>query len=135
MIEDKDLEQLAHQYGAHFVEALKSAIGVSEAEADFHPLQVGEAKDHFSQVLEDVRAGHCHVVQKRSEEPVLMISIEQLSKFVDRARPRRRFAEMIAPDDALPTRAPALRVARKAIGRDKTRLQRTDATERSGSAG
>ncbi len=135
MIEDKDLEQLEHQFGANFVAALKTAIGVGDNLATFRPLQVGEAKDRFSRVLEDVRAGQCRVVQKRSEEPVLMISLGQLGRFVAEARPRRRFADTIAPDPALPTDAPALIVSRRGVGRDKVTLKEPMTEQRKASSG
>jgi hypothetical protein len=122
MIDDNDLRQLEARFGLHFVEALKAAVGVAGNAAGIQPLRVGEAKDRFSQVLEDVRSGHCRVVQKRSEEPVLMISIRQLGEFVEQASPRRRFADLIAPDASLPSNAPALRVSRQGVGRDKVRL-------------
>ena len=62
-----------------------------------------QAKDHLSELMTRTLAGQCQVVRRRSDEPVLMMSVDHLGKFVGHVAPLERWAEWIAhePEDAL----------------------------------
>lgn len=62
-----------------------------------------QAKDHLSELMTRALAGECQVVRRRSDEPVLMMSMERLGKFVGQVAPQERWADWIAhePLDAL----------------------------------
>lgn len=121
-MKDIALSQLEARFGKAFVDALRRVVGLTGEDAGaVEAWQVGEAKDHFSEMLDRIRAGESQLVRRRSEDPVLMMSVAQLAAFVDLAAPKRRFADLIACDPDLPV-GRALRVAEGAIGRDEVEL-------------
>ena len=121
-MKDITLGQLEARFGTSFVRALRRTmrLGTSQAEA-LDAWAVGQAKDHFSEMLDRVRDGECQLVRRRSEDPVLMISVAQLAAFVELATPKRRFADAITHDPGLPVGRP-ITVSDAAIGRDSIEL-------------
>ncbi len=111
------LDQLEARFGTMFAAALRQRLCVDDGSVAVEAWNVGQAKDHFSQVLDRVRDGQCQLVRRRSEEPVLMMSIAQLANFVELAAPRRRFADIIAHDPTLPV-GDRLTVSEAGVGRD-----------------
>ena len=111
------LDQLEARFGLAFTTALRQRLHLDGTSDAIEAWNVGQAKDHFSQVLDRVRDGECQLVRRRSEEPVLMMSITQLANFVQLAAPKRRFAEVIAHDPRLPVGGP-LAVSEAPTGRD-----------------
>ncbi len=104
-MKDVDLDQLDARFGTTFAVALRRLL--SENTTDTAEVwSVVEAKDHFSQILDRVRDGECQLVRRRSEDPVIMISVAQLAHFVEVASPKRRFADLIAIDPTLPVGNP-----------------------------
>ena len=121
-MKDIVLQQLEAQFGETFVRALRRTIRLrSEHQESVEPWAVGQAKDHFSEMLDRIRDGEGQLVRRRSEDPILMMSISQLAAFVEMAAPRRRFADAIAHDPDLPIGAP-LTVSEAAVGRDSIEL-------------
>lgn len=85
------------RFGDPFASALRDTIGLdAQSNNGVEAWGVAQAKDHFSQVLNLVRAGKCQILCRRQQEPVLMMSMVHLSTFVEQAAPLRRFADMIA---------------------------------------
>ena len=81
-----------------------------------------QAKDQFSQVLDRVRDGEVQLVLRRSEDPVLMMSITQLATLIEQiATPKRQFADVIAYDPTLPVGQP-LFVSEVDMGRDEIEI-------------
>lgn len=115
------LDQLEARFGPTFTTALRQRLHLDGTSDTIEAWNVGQAKDHFSQVLDRVRDGECQLVRRRSEEPVLMMSITQLANFVQLAAPKRRFAEIIAHDPTLPVGGP-LAVSEAATGRDSIEI-------------
>ena len=116
------LSQLEMRFGRPFVEALRRTIRITDADTEeLSAWQVGEAKDHFSEVLDRIRNGEGQLVRRRAEDPVMMMTMEQLATFVELASPKRRFAEVIAHDPALPVGEP-LDMAEAGVGRDRVEL-------------
>ena len=112
------LHQLEARFGATFASALRHTMRRHLDAADtIEAWNVAQAKDHFSEVLDRVRDGECQLVRRRSEEPVLMMSIAQLATFVELAAPKRRFADLIAHDPTLPV-GDALTICDARTGRD-----------------
>lgn len=121
-MKDVVLSQLEARFGKPFVSALRRTVRSRDDDVEaIAAWQVGEAKDHFSEVLDRIRNGESQMVRRRSDEPVLMMSIAQLAAFVELAAPKRQFAESIRHDPDLPVGRP-LRVAEGAIGRDEVDL-------------
>ena len=115
------LDQLEARFGAAFAAALRRRLQLDDASDTIEAWNVGQAKDHFSQVLDRVRDGECQLVRRRSEDPILMMSIAQLANFVQLAAPKRRFAEVIAHDPTLPVGDP-LTVSEAVTGRDEIKI-------------
>ena len=116
------LNQIEVQFGTAFASALRRSMGLDgNATGTVEAWNVGQAKDHFSEVLRRVRNGECQLVCRRSEEPVLMMSIAQLAEFVELARPKRRFTDLIAPDPVFPVGG-ALSVSEAQVGHDRLDL-------------
>ena len=115
------LAQLEARFGAPFATALRQRLHLDDASDTIEAWNVGQAKDHFSQVLDRVRDGECQLVRRRSEDPVLIMSIAQLANFVQLAAPKRRFADVIAHDPTLPIGDP-LTVSEAATGRDEIEI-------------
>ena len=116
------LHQIEAQFGPAFTSALRCSMGLDDNSAEtVEAWNVGQAKDHFSEVLGRVRNGECQLVRRRSEEPVLMMSIAQLAEFVELASPKRRFADLIAPDPAFPVGHP-LSISEAQVGHDRLDL-------------
>ncbi len=121
-MKDIALQQLEDQFGEPFVRALKEAVLQQSGEdhsVDAWP--VGQAKDHFSEMLDRVRDGEGQLVRRRAEDPVLMISMSQLAAFVEMAAPKRRFSDVIAHDPELPIGSP-LNISDAAVGQDNIEL-------------
>ena len=114
------LDQLEARFGTTFATALRQRLHVDTSDR-VEAWNVGQAKDHFSQVLDRVRDGECQLVRRRSEEPVLMMSIAQLATFVQLAAPTHRFADIIAHDPTLPVGDP-LTVSETGTGRDEIEI-------------
>ena len=112
------LDQLEVRFGVTFAAALRENLQLGEASDTVEPWSAGQAKDHLSQILDRVRDGECQLVRRRSEEPVLMMSLAQLATFVKLAVPKRRFADVIAHDPTLPVGEP-LTVSEAATGTPK----------------
>ena len=115
------LDQLESRFGVAFATALRQRLQLDDGSNTVEAWNVGQAKDHFSQVLDRVRDGECQLVRRRSEDPVLVMSITQLANFVQLAAPRRKFADIIAHDPTLPVGDP-LTVSEAATGRDKIEI-------------
>ena len=114
------LDQLEARFGTRFATALRQRLHL-DASDTVEAWNVGQAKDHFSEVLDRVRDGECQLVRRRSEEPVLMMSITQLAKFVELAAPKRRFADIIGHGPTLPVGDP-LTVSEAGTGRDEIEI-------------
>ena len=114
------LAQLEARFGTTFATALRQRLHL-DASDRVEAWNVGQAKDHFSQVLDRVRDGECQLVWRRSEEPILMMSIAQLATFVELAAPKRRFADIIAHDPTLPV-GDTLTVSEADTGRDEIEI-------------
>ena len=82
---------------------------------------VEQAKDHLSEILDRVRDGECQLVRRRSEDSVVIMSVTQLAIFVELATPKRRFADLIAPDPALPG-GDDLTIYEAPVGRDEIEI-------------
>ena len=116
------LSQLQARFGTTFADALRRRLRLDAGSDAVQAWNVSQAKDHFSQVLDRVRDGECQLVRRRSDDPVLMISIAQLANFVELATPRRRlFADVIAHDPTLPVGDP-LAVSEAVTRRDEVEL-------------
>ena len=115
------LKQLGDPYGVAFTKALRQTVQLQAHDAEVQVWPVGEAKDHFSEMLNRVRDGQGQLVLRRKEDPVLMVSLGQLADFVQMAAPKRRFADLIAHDPTLPV-APPLTVSEAPAGRDEVEL-------------
>ena len=115
------LDELEARFGAAFAIALRSRLQLDGTSDTAEAWNVGQAKDHFSQMLDRVRDGECQVVRRRSEDPILMISIAQLASFVKVATPKRRFADVIMIDPTLPVGDP-LTPSEAATGRDEVEI-------------
>ena len=115
------LDQLETGFGTTFATALRRRLHLDDTAETVEAWNASQAKDHFSQVLDRVRDGECQLVRRRSEDPVLMMSIPQLASFVQLAAPKRRFAEVIAQDPALPVGEP-LAVCEAVTGREEITL-------------
>lgn len=103
------VEELGARYGSAFTTALRRTIGLPlESTSEIRVWGVGKAKDHFSEMLNRVRDGQCQVVRRRSEDPVVMMSVTQLADFIELAAPKRRFADLIAHDPSLPVAGPLI---------------------------
>lgn len=102
------LSPLEDQLGTSYVGALRKTIGWEEEEV--RTVQVwgsAKAKDHFSEVVTLALEGERRqIVRRRSDEPVLVMSMGHLASFVAKAAPLRRFALMIVkePESDLGTR-------------------------------
>lgn len=115
-------DQIEKRFGAAFAAAFRRTLRLRQDNAGaIEAWGVGQAKDHFSQMLNRVRDGECQLVRRRSEDPVLVMSMAQLADFVELASPRRRFADLIALDPALPVGTP-LTISETATGRDHVHL-------------
>ena len=89
--------QSLDRFGGSFASALRDMIGLEAEGTDtVQAWSVAQAKDHFSEMLDLVRTGKCQVLSRRRDEPVLMMSMEHLTTFVEQTPPLRRFADMIA---------------------------------------
>ena len=82
---------------------------------------VEQAKDHLSEILDRVRDGECQLVRRRSEDPVVIMSVTQLATFVQLATPKRRFADLIAPDPTLPM-GDVLTIFEAPVGRNEIEI-------------
>ena len=121
-MKDIALGQLEARFGAPFVRALRHAVRLPTDDNELVAAwPVGQAKDHFSQVLDRIRDGECQLARRRLEDPVLMMSVTQLAAFVELAAPKRRFADAIAHDPGLPVGLP-LTVSEAASGYDSVDL-------------
>ena len=106
-MKDITLDQLEARFGASFVRALGRTMRLDTGQAEaLDAWAVGQAKDHFSEMLDRVRDGECQLVRRRSEDPALMISVAQFAAFVELAAPKRRFADAITHDPDLPVGRP-----------------------------
>lgn len=112
------MDQLEARFGGTFTTALRRCLHLADASDTVEAWSVGQAKDHFSQVLDRVGGGQCQLIRRCSEDPVLVMSIAQLANFVQLAAPKRRFAEVIAHNPILPVAGP-LTVDEAGTGRDK----------------
>ena len=121
-MKDIPLDQLEARFGPTFTRALRRTMRLHGDDAGtVEAWGVGQAKDHFSEMLDRVRDGECQLVRRRSEDPVLMMSVTQLATFVELATPKRRFADLIAPDPTLPV-GDALIISEAPIGRDEIEI-------------
>ena len=97
-------DALEDHFGEPVADALRQAIG-PEMDSEHSVLAWGgaQAKDHLSELMTRTLSGQCQVVRRRSDEPVLMMSIAHLGKFVGEVAPAERWADWIAqePEDAL----------------------------------
>ena len=98
------IDALEDRFGEPVADALRKVIG-PDADNEDGVLAWGgaQAKDHLSELMTRALAGECQVVRRRSDEPVLMMSMERLEKFVGQIAPQERWADWIAnePLDAL----------------------------------
>ena len=98
------LDALEDRFGEPVADALRQVIG-PDADSEDGVLAWGgaQAKDHLSELMTKALAGECQVVRRRSDEPVLMMSMERLGKFVGQIAPQERWADWIEhePSDAL----------------------------------
>lgn len=117
------LDQLEARFGITVTVALRRHLQLDDASDTAEAWNVGQAKDHFSQILDRVRDGECQLVRRGSEDPVLLMSIAQLADFVELAAPRRRFADVIAHDPTLPIGDP-LTVSEAFTTRDEIEICR-----------
>ena len=115
------LHQFEARFGATVAMALRQRLQLDNGSDTVEAWNVGQAKDHFSQVLDRVRDGECQLVRRRSEDPVLIMSIAQLATFVQLATPKRQFADVIAHDPTLPI-GNSLTVSEVATGRDEIEI-------------
>lgn len=115
------LDQLEASFGTTFAIALRRGLQLDDSSDTAEAWNVGQAKDHFSKVLDRVRDGECQLVSRRSEDPVLMMSIAQLASFVEAATPKRLFADVIAIDPTLPVGNP-LTLSEANAGIDKIEI-------------
>ena len=117
------INQLERRFGQPFVEALRQTIRLTDSNTrELTPWQVGKAKNHFSEVLDRISNGEGQLVRRRTEDPVMMLTVEQLAAFVELAAPKRRFAEVIAHNSALPVGAPPLSISDTGRSRDHVKL-------------
>lgn len=113
------LAQFESRFNPQFTTALFQCLQLDDSSDTVEAWNVGQAKDHFSEVLDRVRDGEFQLVRRRSEDPILMISITQLATLVEQiATPKRQFADVIAHDPALPVGQP-LSVSEVGVGRDE----------------
>ena len=116
------LSELATRFGWPFAEALRQTLRLADSGTEeLAALQAGEARNHFSEVLDRVHNGTGQLVRRRAEDPVMMLTMEQLATFVELAAPKRRFAEAIAHDPALPVGTP-LSISDTGGARDRVTL-------------
>lgn len=116
------LAQFETNFDAQFTSALFQRLHLDHGADTVEAWNVGQAKDHFSEVLNRVRDGEFQLVRRRSEDPVLMLSITQLATFVQQvAVPKRQFADVIAYDSALPV-GHSLTISEAGIGRDEIEI-------------
>lgn len=120
------IENLKARFGEAFVTALLDALadsgnGEDAADGQLDAWRVGQAKDHFSELLDRVQQGHGQLIRRHREEPMLVLTVAELAALVERAQPRRRFADVIAPDPSRPALSP-LRVDERDRGDDSVRL-------------
>lgn len=120
------IENLKSRFGDAFVEALLATLARAGDDGDasngqLDAWRVAQAKDHFSELLDRVQGGHGQLIRRRHEEPVLMLTVTELAALVERAQPRRRFADVIAPDPSRPALGP-LRIDETDRGHDAVRL-------------
>ena len=99
------LSQLEARFGTTFATALRQHLHLDTSNM-VEAWNVSQAKNHLSQVLDHVRDGEPQLVRRRSEEPVLMMSVTQLATLVELATSKRRFADIIAHDPTLPVGDP-----------------------------
>lgn len=118
-MKDIALDHWEARFGPRFVRALRRMMRLHGEDASTAAAWgVEQAKDHLSEVFDRVRDGECQLVRLHSEDPVVIMSITQLATFVKLATPKRRLADLIAPDPALP-RGDALTICEAPIGRDE----------------
>ena len=118
-MKDFALDQLEARFGPTFVRALRRMVRLHGDDADtVEAWGAEQARDHLSEMLDRVHDGECQLVRRRSEDPVLMMSITQLATFVELAAPKRRFADLIAPDPTLPV-GDTLIVSEAPVGLDE----------------
>lgn len=117
-----DLKALEDRFGETLVNAFRTVVDVGENPDTVDQLQVGEAKNQFSEILKRASSGHAQVVRNRTEPEVVMLSFEALAKIVELAARKRRYADLIAPDPSLPMGVPDLAVSEAAVGDDDVRL-------------
>ena len=117
------VEELGGRYGSAFIAALRQTMGLPlESASEVRVWGVGKAKDHLSEMLNRVRDGQCQVVRRRSEDPVVMMSVTQLADFIELAAPKRRFADLIAHDPSLPVAGP-LTISEESFGHEDVQLE------------
>lgn len=110
------------RFGLTFVRALSRMMRLHGEDADtVEAWGVEQARDHLSEMLDRVRDGECQLVRRRSEDPVVIMSVTQLATFVELATPRRRLADFIAPDPAQPE-GDTLTICEAPIGRDEIEI-------------
>ena len=114
------LDQLETRYGTTFAVALRRLL-LEDSTTTVEAWHVDEAKEHFSRILDLVCDGKCQLVRRRSEDPVIVMSIAQLAHFVEVATPKRSFADLIAYDHTLPAGNP-LTLDEAASGIDRIKI-------------
>ena len=121
-MKDIALDRWEARFGPTFVRALRRMRRLHGEDAStVEAWDVEQAKDHLSEIFDRVRDGECQLVRRRSEDPVVMMSVTQLATFVELAVPKRRFADLIAPDPTLPVGS-ALTVSEAPVGLDEIEI-------------
>ena len=121
-MKDIALDRWEARFGPTFVRALRRMMRLHDEDAiTVEAWGTEQAKDHFSEMLDRVRDGECQLVCRRSEDPVLMMSVTQLATFVELATPKRRLADLIAPDPTLPE-GDALTISEAPVGLDEIEI-------------
>lgn len=116
------LDHWEARFGPTFVRALRRMMRLHGEDADTVEVWgVKQAKDHLSEMFDRVRDGECQLVRRRSEDPVVIMSVTQLATFVELATSKRRLADLIAPDPALPGDG-ALTICEAPIGCDEIEI-------------
>ena len=116
-MKDIALDHWEARFGPTFVRALRRTMRLHDEDADtVEAWGVEHARHHLNEMRD--RDGECLLVRRRSEDPVVIMSVKQLAAFVELATPRRRLADLIAPDPARPEGA-ALTICEAPIGRDE----------------
>lgn len=105
-------DRVTTRYGESFAQVLSKHLGPTDVRKKSSSRElsvdrfwkVREAKNRLSKILDEARSGEMQVVfnAREEEEPVVMLSLDELHEIYQAGSQRRSLADMLAINDEMP---------------------------------